>query len=111
MERDIFIISTYCLVARIMQIIEKSNKFRARGFPPKFTDAEVITMEICGEFFKIHEDSEIYSYFKRHYLDYFPIYRRALLLSGSQLTFGKSNSYVNLWSFRRLTNSLIKFNR
>jgi len=72
MERDIFIISVYCLVVEIMQIIEKSYKFRSRGFPPKFTDAEVITIEICGGFFKIHEDTEIYRYFKRRYLDYFP---------------------------------------
>jgi len=72
MERDIFIISVYCLVADIMQIIEKSCKFRSRGFPPKLTDAEVITMEICGEFFKLHEDTEIYKYFKRHYSAFFP---------------------------------------
>ncbi len=72
MERDIFIISTYCLVVEIMQKIENSYKFRSAGFAPKLTDAEVITIEICGEFFKLHEDTEIYHYFKRHYLDYFP---------------------------------------
>ena len=72
MERDIFIISVDCLVADIMQIIGKSYKFRSKGFPPKLTDAEVITMEICGEFFKLHEDTEIYKYFKRHYSHFFP---------------------------------------
>lgn len=72
MERDIFIISVYCLVVDIMQIIEKSCKFRQKGFPPKLTDAEVITIEICGEFFKLHEDTEIYQYFKRHYSAFFP---------------------------------------
>lgn len=72
MERDIFIISVYCLVANIMKIIEKSYKLRSRGFPPKLTDAEVITIEICGEFFKMSEDTEIYKYFKRHYFDFFP---------------------------------------
>ncbi len=51
---------------------EKNYKFRSRGFPPKLTDAEVITIEICGEFFKIHEDTEIYKYFKRHYSHFFP---------------------------------------
>jgi hypothetical protein len=55
-------------------------KFRVRGFAPKLTDAEVITIEICGEFFKLHEDTEIYHYFKRHYLDYFPICQSAPLL-------------------------------
>lgn len=72
MERDIFIISVYCLVVDMMQSIEKSYKFRQKGFPPKLTDAEVITIEICGEFFKLHEDTEIYQYFKRHYLAFFP---------------------------------------
>lgn len=55
-----------------MKIIENSYKFRTRGFPPKLTDAEVITIEICGEFFKLHEDTEIYKYFKKHYLHFFP---------------------------------------
>ena len=72
MERGIFIISVYCLIVDIMQIIEKNYKFRQKGFPPKLTDAEVITIEICGEFFKLHEDTEIYNYFKRHYLHFFP---------------------------------------
>ena len=51
MERDIFIISVYCLVVDTMQIVEKSCHFRTTGFPPKLTDAEVITIESCGEFF------------------------------------------------------------
>lgn len=72
MERDIFIISVYCLVVDIMQIIEENYIFRRKGFPPKLSDAEVITIEICGEFFKLHEDTEIYNYFKRHYLHFFP---------------------------------------
>jgi hypothetical protein len=55
-----------------MQNIETGYNLRQKGFPPKLTDAEVITIEICGEFFKLHEDTEIYHYFKRHYLDYFP---------------------------------------
>lgn len=72
MERDIFIISVYCLVADTMKIIEKNHTLRSRGFSPKLTDAEVITIEICGEFFKLHEDTEIYKYFKKHYLHFFP---------------------------------------
>ncbi len=72
MERDIFIISVYCLVVEIMRKLENIYKFRRAGFAPKLTDAEVITIEICGEFFKLHEDTEIYNYFKRHYLAFFP---------------------------------------
>jgi len=98
MERDIFIISVYCLVVEIMQIIEKSYKFRSRGFPPKFTDAEVITIEICGVFFKIHEDTEIYHYFKRHYLDYFPNLPE-------RTTFVRQSA--NLWQAKALCQSLL----
>jgi len=98
MERDIFIIFVYSLVVDIMQIVEKSHNFRTRGFPPKFTDAEVITLEICGEFFKLHEDTEIYNYFKRHYLHYFPNLP-------SRTTFVRQSA--NLWQVKGLCQSLV----
>ncbi|HEV8158451.1 MAG TPA: hypothetical protein VGP58_05435, partial [Pyrinomonadaceae bacterium] len=98
MERDIFIISVYCLVAEIMQILEKNYKFRARGFAPKFTDSEVITIEICGEFFKMHEDTEIYNYFRRHCSDYFPNLP-------SRTTFARQSA--NLWQAKALCQSLL----
>ena len=98
MERDIFIISVYSLVVEIMQIVGKNYNFRTRGFPPKFTDAEVITIEICGEFFKIHEDTEIYNYFKRHYPDYFPNLP-------SRTTFVRQSA--NLWQAKVLCQSLL----
>ena len=98
MERDIFIIFVYSLVVDIMQIVEKSHNFRTRGFPPKFTDAEVITLEICGEFFKLHEDTEIYNYFKRHYLHYFPNLP-------SRTTFVRQSA--NLWQVKALCQSLL----
>ncbi len=98
MERDIFIISVYCLVVDIMQIIEKNCKFRQKGFPPKLTDAEVITIEICGEFFKLHEDIEIYNYFKRHYLAFFPnLPDRTTVVRQS----------ANLWQAKFLCQSLL----
>ena len=98
MERDIFIISAYCLVVEIMQIIEKSHNFRQKGFPPKLTDAEVITIEICGEFFKLHEDTEIYNYFRRHYPAFFPNLP-------SRTTFVRQSA--NLWQAKVLCQSLL----
>jgi Transposase DDE domain len=98
MERDIFIISVYSLVVEIMQIIEKSYNFRTKGFPPKLTDAEVITIEICGEFFKLHEDTEIYNYFKRHYWHYFPNLP-------DRTTFVRQSA--NLWQAKLLCQSLL----
>lgn len=98
MERDIFIISVYSLIVEFMQIIEKTHKIRKTGFSPKLTDAEVMTIEICGEFFKLHEDSEIYNYFKRHYLHYFPNLPE-------RTTFVRQSA--NLWHVKRLCQSLI----
>ena len=98
MERDIFIISVYCLVVETMQIVEKTHKFRTKGFLPKLTDAEVIAIEICGEFFKLHEDTEIYNYFKRHYLHYFPNLP-------TRTTFVRQSA--NLWQVKVLCQSLI----
>ncbi len=98
MERDIFIISVYCLVVEIMQVVEKSCKFRQKGFPPKLTDAEVITIEICGEFFKLHEDTEIYNYFKRHYLSFFPNLP-------SRTTFVRQSA--NLWQAKVICQALL----
>ncbi len=31
-----------------------------------------MSIELCGEFFKLREDTEIYKYFKRHYSHFFP---------------------------------------
>jgi len=98
MERDIFIISVYCLVVEIMQKIETDYNLRQKGFPPKLTDSEVITIEICGEFFKLHEDTEIYHYFKRHYLHFFPNLP-------SRTTFCRQSA--NLWQVKLLCQSLL----
>jgi len=96
MERDIFIISVYCLVVEIMQIIENEHIFRRKGFPPKLTDAEVITIEICGEFFKLHEDTEIYNYFKRHYLTFFPNLPDRTTFVRQSANLWQAKLYVNL---------------
>lgn len=39
---------------------------------PALTDAEVITMEICGEHFKLPTDKDLYNYFAAHYRHFFP---------------------------------------
>lgn len=75
MNRDNFIIATYCLVADELARIEaeqSGQRLRKSGFAPKLSDAEVITIEICGEFFKLHTDADIFSYFAMHYRTFFP---------------------------------------
>src|SRR5918999_5626456 len=72
MDRDDFIITIYCLVCALYQMIKSQHKIRRGGFAPSLTDEEVITMEICGEYFKLNTDQDIFEYFCAHYQDYFP---------------------------------------
>jgi len=72
MSRDYFIIMVYCLVCEHYQVITAQMPVRRRGFPPALTDEEVITMEICGEYFGLYEDEDIYEYFCAHYQHFFP---------------------------------------
>jgi hypothetical protein len=61
-----------CLVEEQYTAITSKNKLRKRGFPPKLSDAEVITIEICGEYLGLNEDKAIFGYFRKHYSDWFP---------------------------------------
>ena len=72
MDRDDFIIFVYCLVEEQYTAITNGKKLRKRGFPPKLSDAEVITIEICGEYFELHDDKAIFGYFRKHYSNWFP---------------------------------------
>lgn len=72
MSRDYFIIMVYCLVCEHYQVITAQTPIRRRGFPPALTDEEVITMEICGEYFGLYEDEDIHEYFCAHYQHFFP---------------------------------------
>jgi len=63
MDRYDFIITVYCLVCDDYQMVKSQHKLRRGGFPPALTDEEVITIEICGEYFKLNSDSDIFEYF------------------------------------------------
>lgn len=72
MDRDYFIILVYCLVCEHYQAVVRSQRLRQRGFAPALSDEEVITMEICGEYFGFSRDEDIYAYFHSHYRHFFP---------------------------------------
>lgn len=72
MDRDDFIITVYCLVCEHYQAIKAAYPLRRGGFAPMLTDEEVITMEICGEYFKCATDKDLYGYFRAHYRHFFP---------------------------------------
>ncbi|MFC0180362.1 hypothetical protein ACFFIT_09765 [Thorsellia kenyensis] len=47
-------------------LAEYDRPLRTRGFLPKLSDSEVITMELIGELFGIHSTVEIWRYFNKH---------------------------------------------
>lgn len=87
-----FIIAVFCLVADEAGPV-LGTKLRQRGFGPRLSDAEVLTIEIVGEFLGLHTDTDIWKYFRRHYLPWFP----AL---SSRTTFARQAA--NLWAVTQL---------
>jgi hypothetical protein len=72
MDRDDFIIAVFLVVCEHYKVIQKQYRLRCGGFAPSLTDEEVITMEICGEYFKLSCDKDIFAYFRTHYAHFFP---------------------------------------
>jgi hypothetical protein len=72
MDRDTFIITVYCLVDEHYDRLTATCPIRHGGFAPQLSDVEVITMEICGEFFKLPSDTALFAYFQTHYRPFFP---------------------------------------
>jgi hypothetical protein len=67
-------LSTFIIVAVFCLIDDqlKSRRIRQRGPSPKLSDAEVLTMEIVGEFLELDTDKGMYLFFRRHYGEWFP---------------------------------------
>ena len=84
-----FIITVYCLVDETLKHLLGSQKLRHRGFKPRLSDSEVITMEVIAEFLGIDTDKGAWEYFFQHWLDWFP----AL---GSRANYAKHAA--NLWN-------------
>jgi hypothetical protein len=63
-----FIVAVFCLIDDRI----KDRSLRARGPLPKLSDAEVLTIEVVGEFLGMDTDEAIFRYFRRHYAQWFP---------------------------------------
>ena len=72
MDRDSFIIAVFLIVCEQYNFIRQNCKIRRGGFAPALSDEEVITMEICGEYFKLECDKDMFAYFHAHYAHFFP---------------------------------------
>lgn len=98
MPLEDFIMTVFCLVDDYVEKLTKNISLRKRGFPPKLSDAEVIAMEVVGEFLGIDTDKGIWCYFKSHWLPLFP-------QLGSRSVFAKQAA--NLWEIKQEIQSLL----
>lgn len=72
MDRDDFVIAVFLVICEQYSVIKQQYRLRRGGFSPALTDEEIITMEICGEYFKLECDKDIFAYFRANYLHFFP---------------------------------------
>jgi len=84
-----FIVAVFCLVDDRLD----GQRIRQRGPTPKLSDAEVLTIEIVGEFLGIDTDKGIHSFFRRHYAEWFPT-----LCEVHRTTFARQAA--NLWKVK-----------
>ncbi len=98
MDRDSFIITVYCLVVETFKTVKEKYPIRRGGFAPALTDEEVITIEICGEYFKLHTDKDLFDYFHSHYRNFFPNLR-------NRSSFARQAA--NLWQVKTIIWQLI----
>lgn len=83
-----YIIHIYCTVD---DFLKTNPALRTRGPSPQLTDAEVITIEIVGEFLGLGSDKRIFSHFKQQWHTWFP-------KLGSRTTFTRQSA--NLWALK-----------
>lgn len=88
MSIDDFIINVYCKVSEAMDKLFGNQKIRSRGCEPKMTDAEVLTLEIVGEYLGKSKDTQIWLYFYSHYREWFPNL-------GTRTTFSKQSANLH----------------
>ncbi|HYQ92601.1 MAG TPA: IS982 family transposase [Candidatus Competibacteraceae bacterium] len=72
MRLDEFIITVFCWVTQELETVTDGVKLRTRGFAPRLSDSEVITMERVGELLGYAGDEAIWKYFRQHWAVWFP---------------------------------------
>ena len=87
-----FIMAVFCRIEEILQKIAAQQPWRTRGFPPKLSDSEVITMEVVGECLGIDTDKQIWQYFRAHWHQLFPCL-------GSRCHFARHAAH--LWAMKK----------
>src|SRR5262245_35139000 len=65
------LLQVFCLIDDEMQALGL-GRLRRRGPMPTLSDAEVITIEVVGEFWKLSADRDIYRHFRQYHAREFP---------------------------------------
>ena len=91
MDLSTFIIAVFCFTDDRL----KGKKLRRRGPSPELSDAEVLTIEIVGEFLGIDTDEGLYEHFRRYYGEWFPA-----LKGVHRTTFLRQAA--NLWAVKKM---------
>lgn len=87
-----FIITLFCWVEEHLNRLMGDQRLRQRGFAPKLSDGEVLTMEVVGEFLGLDTEQRIWQYFRQHGRSWFPHL-------GSRTTF--TQQAANLWAIKQ----------
>ena len=95
MDVDTFIITVFCWMDDTLKTVFKGQRLRPRGPEPNLSDAEVLTMEVVGEYLGLGQDQFLYQYFRRHYTHFFPALGRV-----HRTTFIRQAA--NLWKVKEL---------
>jgi hypothetical protein len=90
-DLNTFITAVFCLAD---DWLREQESPRRRGPAPELSDSEVLTIEIVGEFLSIDAEKGLYTYFRRHYGEWFPALRRV-----HRTTF--TRQMANLWALKR----------
>lgn len=88
------LLEVFCLVDDELQALGL-GRLRQRGPQPTLSDSEVITMELVGEFWKLHTDQDLFRHFRRYHLAEFPA-----LADVDRTTFVRQAA--NLWRVKQL---------
>lgn len=72
MDAESKLIVLYLFVCDTMDLAFGDRRLRSRGFGPKLSDAEIMTMEIYGEIIGLRSDAAIWRHFHNHWASWFP---------------------------------------
>ena len=92
-----FLLVVFCLIDDQLKALGL-GRLRKRGFAPKLSDSEVITIEIVGEFWRLDADRDLFRHFRAYHTAEFPALARI-----HRTTFVRQAA--NLWRVKHLLQS------